>query len=182
MPTMLLGGAALLVAAFGGTPLSAAEPLRVCADPNNLPFSNRAGEGFENALAERLAEWSGRGGVDDHWWPQRRGFLRNTLNAGRCDLIMGVPAGYPPVWPTRPDYRSSYVFVYRADADWDFDSIDDPRLAGLSIGVPVVGDDYAITPGRGPRPARTRRQRHRVQRLRRLRAVTSRSTANWSAC
>src|SRR5438128_4075007 len=67
--------------------------LRVCADPNNLPFSNQAGEGFENRLAEMLADAMGEK-VEYTWWAQRRGFIRNTLAAGRCDVVMGVPAGY----------------------------------------------------------------------------------------
>ena len=72
---------------------AAAEPntLRVCADPNNLPFSNRAGEGFENKLAEMVAQKFGKATAYT-WWAQRRGFIRHTLKAGDCDLVMGVPA------------------------------------------------------------------------------------------
>ncbi|MGC4080802.1 MAG: hypothetical protein QM736_01450 [Vicinamibacterales bacterium] len=65
--------------------------LRVCADGNNLPFTNRAGEGFENRLAELLAADLGRS-LQYYWWPQRRGFVRQTLNAARCDVILGIPA------------------------------------------------------------------------------------------
>src|SRR3954469_13212387 len=91
-------GAALLPAAGGG-PAHGSEPLRVCADPNNLPFSDRAGEGFENALAELVAAALGRH-VEYTWYPQRRGFVRNTLAAGLCDVVLGVPAGYDPVRTT----------------------------------------------------------------------------------
>jgi mxaJ protein len=92
--------------------------LRVCADPNNLPFSNRAGEGFENKIAELLARelgWT----VEYTWFPQRMGFIRNTLrgrepNSGRfkCDLVLGVPDGFELASTTKPYYRSTYALVY----------------------------------------------------------------------
>jgi mxaJ protein len=121
------------------------EPLRVCADPNNLPFSNSRGEGFENAMARLVAHDLHRE-LTYTWWPQRRGFVRNTLKAGVCDLIMGVPAGFEMVEPTTPYYRSSYAFVTRADRHLDVDSFDDPRLRKLAIGVHTIGDDYANVP------------------------------------
>jgi ABC-type amino acid transport substrate-binding protein len=65
--------------------------LRVCSDPNNLPFSNDRGEGFENQLAQSFAAEL-HATMETTWWAQRRGFLRNTLLAGRCDVVMGVPA------------------------------------------------------------------------------------------
>ena len=119
--------------------------LRVCADPNNLPFSNEAGEGFENRLAELLAREMGRT-VQYTWWAQRRGFIRNTLRAGACDLVAGVPSSFELVMATRPYYRSTYVFVYRDDADFDVASFDDEVLKKLKIGVHLVGDDGANTP------------------------------------
>lgn len=122
-------------------------PLRVCADPNNLPFSNEQKQGFENELAEFVARGTGRGEVQYTWWPQRRGFVRNTLKAGQCDLIMSVPADYEMAATTRPYYRSTYVFVYREDADFELESLDDPVLRELKVGVHMVGDDYANTPG-----------------------------------
>ncbi|HKA55323.1 MAG TPA: substrate-binding domain-containing protein [Candidatus Binatia bacterium] len=118
---------------------------RVCADPNNLPFSNRKQEGFENKIAELLAHEFG-GHVTYAWWPQRRGFIRNTLNAGLCDVVMGVPAGYDPVLTTRPYYRSTYVFVYPQSAGYRIASFDDPLLQKLKIGVHLIGDDYANSP------------------------------------
>lgn len=121
------------------------EPLRVCADPNNLPFSNLRGEGFENALARLVARDLHRE-LAYTWWPQRRGFVRNTLKAGVCDLVMGVPAAFELVEPTAPYYRSSYVFVSRADRHLDLRSLDDPRLHALAIGVHAIGDDYANVP------------------------------------
>src|SRR5690349_1757337 len=88
--------------------------LRVCADPNNLPFSSLRGEGFENRIAELLARDLGAS-VRYTWWAQRRGFFRNTLKAGACDVVMGVPKDFETTLNTRPYYRSSYVFVTRAD-------------------------------------------------------------------
>ena len=126
---------------------AAPQPLRVCADPNNLPFSNQQGEGFENALAQLVANALGRDSVEYTWRPQRRGFVRNTLKTGACDVIMGVPSHYELAQPTHPYYRSTYVFVYRKDAGYDIHSLDDPLLRKLRIGVPVVGDDYSSTPG-----------------------------------
>src|SRR3981081_2837157 len=86
--------------------------LRVCADPNNLPFSNERREGFENKLAALVASDLGVH-VQYTWWAQRRGYVRNTLRAGRCDVLMGVPTGFGPVLVTRPYYRPIYGFVTR---------------------------------------------------------------------
>src|SRR5918912_42004 len=94
---------------FGGHP-PAPRVLRVCSDPNNLPFSNDRREGFENRIAELLARDLGRR-LEYTWWPQRRGFIRTTLRAGRCDLVLGVPAAFELARTTRPYYRSTYVFV-----------------------------------------------------------------------
>ncbi|CAA9295190.1 MAG: Bll6196 protein, partial [uncultured Gemmatimonadetes bacterium] len=80
------------------------------------------------------------------WRPQRRGFIRNTLRAGECDLVLGVPTSLELVAATRPYYRSTYVFVYRKDAKFDVRSFDDPVLHELKIGVHLVGDDGANTP------------------------------------
>jgi mxaJ protein len=119
--------------------------LRVCADPNNLPFSNRKEEGFENRLADLIAAELGAK-VQYTWLAQRRGFIRSTLGADACDLVMGMPAGSDRVLTTRPYYRSSYVFVYRKDRGLHVRSLDDPILRTLKIGVQLVGDDYANTP------------------------------------
>lgn len=147
------GTAALLSALLAAACLAAAPPaaaereLRVCSDPNNMPFSNEAQEGFENALAEILAdELDAR--LSYTWWAQRRGFIRNTLNARACDLVMGVPADYELVETTRPYYRSTYVFVYAPQETGRLSSIRDPRLRELRIGVHLTGDD-----GTNPPPA-----------------------------
>lgn len=116
---------AALLTAFALTGAAgAAPPLRVCADPNNLPFSNRNGEGFENRIADLIARELGTT-VRYTWWAQRRGFVRNTLRAGRCDVIVGVPASFDLALTTRPYYRSSYVFVTRRDRKLDITSLDD---------------------------------------------------------
>jgi quinoprotein dehydrogenase-associated probable ABC transporter substrate-binding protein len=118
---------------------------RVCADPNNLPFSNQKREGLENKIAELLArEFNSQ--VTYTWWPQRRGFIRNTLNAEICDVVMGVPTGYDPVLTTQPYYRSSYVFVYPKNAGYQISSFDDAVLRQLKIGVHLIGDDYTNSP------------------------------------
>lgn len=122
------------------------DSLRVCADPNNLPFSNQAGEGFENALARLLAETMQRE-LEYVWYPQRRGFFRHTLNANKCDLVIGVLEDLERAETTSSYYRSTYVFVTRETDELHIQSLNDPRLGHLKVGVPVVGDDYANTPG-----------------------------------
>jgi mxaJ protein len=84
--------------------------------------------------------------VEYAWWAQRRGFIRNTLNADRCDVVAGVPANYEPTLTTRPYYRSSYVALTRQDRGLQIESLDDPRLRELRIGVQMIGDDFANTP------------------------------------
>jgi mxaJ protein len=119
--------------------------LRVCADPNNLPFSNVRGEGFENRLAEMLAADLGTR-VEYRWRAQHRGFVRHTLNTSECDVLMGVPASLQVADTTRPYYRSTYVFVSRRDRALQLGSLDDPRLGDLRIGVQMIGDDFANSP------------------------------------
>jgi mxaJ protein len=138
---------ACLVAALAAPDgrLSAAPALRVCADPNNLPFSNRAGEGFENRLASLIAAEIGAR-VEYTWWPQRRGFIRNTLQARACDVVMGLPDASGMVLTTRPYYRSTYVFVAPRALHPPVSSLDDRRLASMRVGVQLIGDDFASTP------------------------------------
>jgi mxaJ protein len=124
---------------------AASGPLRVCADPDNLPFTNRHGDGFENRIAELLARDLGTR-LEYTWWAQRRSFLRLTLNAGRCDVVLGLPAGIERARTTRPYYRSTYVFVSREERHLDIRSASDPRLRRLRIGVPVIGDDGESAP------------------------------------
>jgi mxaJ protein len=139
---------ALLTASGGSSTLATAAPkassrvLRICADPANLPYSNDKREGFENKLAALIAHEL-HAELSYTWWAQRRGFFRNTLNAGTCDVVMGVPVGLSMARTTRPYYRSTFAFVSRDTKLRDLRSIDDARLRELKIGVPLAGDDGA---------------------------------------
>jgi mxaJ protein len=125
--------------------LTAGPPLRVCADPNNMPFSNQRQEGFENRIAQLVAHELNRP-LAYVWAPQRRGFVRNGLGAGRCDVIVGVPAHDERLESTMPYYRSAYAFVSRRDRGVPITSFDDPRLRTLTIGIQMTGDDYNNPP------------------------------------
>ena len=119
--------------------------LRVCADPDNLPFSNAKREGFEDKIALLIAAELGDS-VAYRWWPGRRGFIGNTLSALLCDVVMGVPSKYDLVRATTPYYRSTYYIVTRTDRHLDITTLDDPRLKQLTIGVNIIGEDYTNTP------------------------------------
>jgi quinoprotein dehydrogenase-associated probable ABC transporter substrate-binding protein len=138
-----------LCTAFGQSRTQPKAQFRVCADPENLPFSNQKQEGFENKIAELMAR-EFRASLSYVWWGQRRGFIRNTMNAtlkeARCDVVIGVPAGYDLVQTTRPYYRSTYVFVYPKGKGLHLQSLDDPILKKLRIGVHLLGDDYTNPP------------------------------------
>jgi mxaJ protein len=151
---------AVVVAASAILGAGPTRPLRVCADPNNMPFSNQQGEGFENKIAALVARDLGRP-LAYFWSPQRRGFIRNTLNARRCDVVMGVPAQYGLLRPTHPYYRSAYAFVTRRDRHLAIRSFDDARLKKLTIGIQIVGDDYDNPPA-----AQALAARHLVQNVR----------------
>jgi quinoprotein dehydrogenase-associated probable ABC transporter substrate-binding protein len=131
--------------AAGAVPRGEPPVLRVCADPNNLPFSNERREGFENRIAELVAREL-HATLEYTWWAQRRGFVRNTLAAGACDVLLGVPEDFERTLTTAPYYRSTYVFVSAKARHYAIRSFDDPRLRRLRIGVQMVGDDYANTP------------------------------------
>jgi len=109
--------------------------LRVCADPNNLPFSDEKGEGFENRIAELLAAKLDKR-LAYVWYPQATGFVRNTLGAHRCDVIPGFPQGDELVQSTNPYYRTAYALVVRPGAGLDdIDTLTDPRLRDRRIGI-----------------------------------------------
>ncbi len=108
--------------------------LRVCADPSNLPFSNQAGEGFENKIAELLAAELAVP-LRYTWFPQATGFVRNTLKARRCDIVIGISLGFELLQNTNPYYRSSYALVYRSDAGLTLSALDDPEFKKLRLGV-----------------------------------------------
>jgi mxaJ protein len=153
--TLRLAGAIAIAAGLSGAPgfstagsapaAATARTLRVCADPNNLPFSNQRLEGFENRLATIVArELNAR--VEYTWWAQRRGYVRNTIGAGACDVLMGVPRGFEMTLVTRPYYRSAYVFVSRRGEYANLRSLDDPVLRRVRVGVQLVGNDGQNTP------------------------------------
>lgn len=139
----LLGCTSLLSGVFlrAATP-----PLRVCADPNNLPYSNQQRQGFENELAEMIAK-DFNTQVSYLWYPQRGAFFRKTLNSGACDVVMSVPTGFQETATTQPYYRSTYVFVSRHDRHLNIQSLNDARLRHLRIGVHILGDgDRSLPP------------------------------------
>jgi mxaJ protein len=122
-----------------------ARVLKVCADPNNLPFSNAQEEGFENKIIRIVAQEL-HANVLYVWHAHRRGNVRETINAGECDVIPGIASSIEMLATTRPYYRSTYVAVARAGALSGLSSFDDPRLEKLRIGVQLVGDDGSNTP------------------------------------
>jgi mxaJ protein len=136
--------AALLLSAVLFAGVAEARTLRVCADPNNLPFSNERGGGFENKLVALVAEELGAE-IEYTWRAQRRGFLRETLRANACDLVPGLPSNLEGVRTTAPYYRSTYVFATRADGP-AIASFDDAQLRTLVVGVQLIGDDGANAP------------------------------------
>jgi mxaJ protein len=146
--TLLILGMSVGFAAHAG-----ARELRVCADPNNLPFSNKDGSGFENKIAAIVASEL-HATIVYTWWAQRRGFVREALVSGRCDLVPGTVAGNDMLRTTRPYYRSSYVFLTRRSDGIQITSLDDPLLRTKIIGVQLVGADGSNTP---PAHALTRR-------------------------
>jgi mxaJ protein len=120
--------------------------LRVAADPNNLPFSNDRGEGFENRIAELVAREL-NAELRYVWRAQRRGFCRETLKEGNADLVIGLPTRFDQALTTTPYYRSTFAFVQRVDSPTPrINSFDDDRLRALRLGVQLVGDDGANPP------------------------------------
>lgn len=130
---LLLSGAA-----FAADP----QDLWVCADRNNLPYSNDREQGFENKLADTVAHDLGRT-LHYVWWPASPTFAHKVFRKGACDLIMGIPSkGYDLAEPTQPYYHSSYVFVSRRDRHLAIDSFDDPSLKTVKIGLHVIDDGF----------------------------------------
>ncbi|MDQ6435382.1 substrate-binding domain-containing protein [Mesorhizobium sp. LHD-90] len=135
---LALPSAALAQSAGVGAAGELVDPdvLRVCADPSNMPFTDESGEGFENKLAELVAEKTGRKSVSYTWFPMVMGFVRNTLRANRCDIIMGYAQGDELVQNTNAYYRSAYVLLYKRGSGLDgVETIEDPKLADKRIGV-----------------------------------------------
>lgn len=138
----LLAVAILLTSSYA---VSAQQELRVCADPDNLPFSNRKQQGFENKIAALLARQL-NAKLSYTWQRQRNGFIRQTLGAERCDVVMGVPFGYERVLTSQPYYWSSYVFVTKRNRHLSITSFDDPILHQLRIGLHGFGNDGSNSP------------------------------------
>jgi quinoprotein dehydrogenase-associated probable ABC transporter substrate-binding protein len=119
--------------------------IRVCADPDNMPLSNQKGEGFEQKIAELIAEeWNAK--VEYAWWPVRRGFFSRALNGRYCDIAIQAPVAFDMAGVTKPYFRSGYVFVTRKDSGLDIKSLADPRLKKLKIGVNLLNSDAENTP------------------------------------
>ena len=139
-PNCLVGLLCTLLVCCGGpaaaqtSDLVDRSALKVCADPNNLPFSDEKKEGFENKIAELVGAELGRP-VDYIWFPQVIGFVRNTLQAHLCDLVIGTVAGDEIMQTTNPYYFTTYVMFYRSDKGLAADGVQDPRLASLRLGV-----------------------------------------------
>lgn len=136
---LLLTGSVLATAAEGR------RELRVCADPDNLPFSNERREGFENKIAQVIAD-DLHSSVKYVWSRQGSGFIGKTLSAGKCDVMIGAPTEWGALLTTRPYYASSYVFVYPKNKYRSLSSFDDPALRKLKIGLPLISGGGANPP------------------------------------
>lgn len=141
----LIASTFALTVLLGAGGASAQRELRVCAEPNNLPFSNQKLEGLENKLADLIAA-DLHATVKYAWFRQRRGYVRRTLKANECDMLLGIPTAAEMVLPTKPYYQSTYVFVYREEDKLQLQSFDDPVLRQLRIGLHAIGDDGANPP------------------------------------
>jgi mxaJ protein len=116
---------------------------RVCADPESLPYSNQKGEGFENKIAEVLAKDLGKE-LTYEFWLDRQGYLRNTINAQRCDVIIGMGSDVDSLRTSKPYYRSGYVFVYRKSSNYNIKDWDSEDLKKGIIGI--VGESPPTIP------------------------------------
>ena len=140
--TIFRGGALAILAAVAVPLIAHASPIRFCADPDDLPFSNRAAQGFDNRIAILIAHDLHRQPVFI-WARSRRGFIREQFNKGTCDVLLGVPAGMKGLANTQPYYRSSYVFVTPAREHRQITSFTDPHLNSGRIGLQVLEEDYS---------------------------------------
>lgn len=127
-------GVGQVAAATAGRQALTTAHLRVCADPNNLPFSNEAEEGFENRIVQLIARELGRD-VRYTWFPQSTGFIRNTLKLRQCDLISGITTTSETVQNTNPYYHSAYSIVHRRSLGEPITRISDPRLRSMKLGI-----------------------------------------------
>ncbi len=135
----LAATAALLLGAVGAAAPAQAWEMRVCADPNYMPFSNRDLSGYENKIAKIIADDLGAQ-LSFVWWQQTDQMVNDELREGNCDMIMGVPDDDDSLLPTIAYYRSPYTFVYRTGAGYDISTFDDDVLKTLKLGVTVPSD------------------------------------------
>lgn len=133
--------AALLVLANVANASPQLRELKVCADPDNLPFSNRAQQGYENKIAQLIAA-DLQMQINYVWQRMGRGFVREFMTNGRCDVVLGIPVNFRPLLTTAPYYRSTYMFVTRSDAKFQPVSLDDQGLKQTRIGVQSLDEEY----------------------------------------
>jgi quinoprotein dehydrogenase-associated probable ABC transporter substrate-binding protein len=143
-PELRIASALLALACAGAQAAEPAPELRVCADPANLPYSQRDESGFENRIAKLAADDLGMR-LSWFWQEQTRGFVRKTMGAGECNVFIGVPAGFDKVLRTRPYYRSTYVAVTRRGTP-PFAGFDPAGLQARRFGVQLIGNDLAASP------------------------------------
>src|SRR5437773_1290861 len=168
---LLLAAPAVVLMAGAPRPLT---DLRVCADPFDLPFSNDQEQGFENKIAHVVAQ-DLNARVVNYWWPSRRGVLRNSILGGFCDVMIQAPVGLDPVATTKPYYRSTYYFVFRADRARDGGA---PRLGSrLGHAVRVQHGDGRAAPRQGAQGTARFRDRSPQERDHRDSAGVQRSSA-----
>ncbi len=145
----LVGVLVVISSLLGGSVFGEeAKELRVCADPDNLPFSNERQEGLENKIAELISKDLGAR-LTYYWWPHQRGLVRNTLGSGKCDVLIGIPKGFDPVLWTKPYYRTAYVIAYPKSKGFKIRSLDDATLKHAKIGVYLNTPPYDALGERG---------------------------------
>ena len=130
-------GMSLSVTGDSGTELRERTVLRVCSDPSNLPYSNRLQQGFENEIADLVAKELGVTLVY-YWFPQSAGFVRTTLDARRCDLVIGISAGNEKLLNTNPYYSSAFALVYPVNSKHQLDSLSDPYLKTKKLRIGLI--------------------------------------------
>jgi mxaJ protein len=139
--SVLKSAAVVGVLLFAGTISCLAQPLVVCADPQNAPFSDSQKTGFDNRIAEVIGADLHRP-VRFYWARKGRGFVREVVNKGSCDVLIDIPLGVHGLLVSQPLYRSTYVFVTRRSSP-AITSLDDPNLRRMKVGVQILGDGYA---------------------------------------
>ena len=140
-PFLKPAAATIISLMIAGSAAGQSRELRVCADPDNMPFSNIQQRGFENRIAELVAADLGAH-LTYVWQRMGRGFVREYLDKSQCDFVVGIPTNFRPLLTTRPYYRSTYVFVVPKREKLKSISFDSPELHGLKIAVQVLDENY----------------------------------------